>query len=458
MISFEGFNDVIKSTYDNSQGHVFEYWEELSDGERRELLEDLKNVDFDLMKKLYTGDDSVSDSDFSPAPFIKAPVTDEEKKIHEEARQAGIEHIKKGKVAAFIVAGGQGSRLGFDGPKGKFPVSPIKEKSLFQIHGEKILKYSKKYGVAIPWLIMTSSANHNETVQYFEENSYFGLDKNDVMIFPQNMIPSLGPDGNLVMQGKSSLFKNPDGHGGSLTALYTSGALAELKKRGIEIISYFQVDNPIVKIVDPVFIGFHVKNGAHVSSKALKKAYPGEKVGVFVKFSNNRIGVVEYSDLPDEKAELKNDDGELQFSAGSIAIHLFEREFAERVTSGEEISLPFHTAKKKLKVLQGGSQVEIDGFKYEKFVFDALPLTENNLVYETIREEEFAPVKNATGIDSVESSRELMIDLHRSWLRERGVSVPDNVKVIEISPLLAVEPEDLDPVMTVPGDEKVYLG
>jgi UDP-N-acetylglucosamine/UDP-N-acetylgalactosamine diphosphorylase len=457
MVSFPGYDDVIKRILEHGQAHVFKYWDSLSTDEKRTLLHDLNEIDFDLLDRLYGSVNDRHEMNFGPAPFIRVPVTPEEKAMRAKARETGVHCIRQGKVAAFIVAGGQGSRLGYEGPKGKFSVGPVSDSTLFRIHAEKILKYSRKYGVVIPWLVMTSEVNHDETVAYFREMNYFGLRESDVIIFPQNMIPSLDTEGKLVLPGPGVIFRNPDGHGGSLTALRTSGALEEMRRRGIEIISYFQVDNPLIRIIDPEFIGYHVMRGAAISSKALKKAYPEEKVGVFAVFSNGRLGVVEYSDLPEEKANERDSSGELLYSAGSIAIHLFSVDFIDSVTSGGELELPFHTARKKLGSYSDGSVRDIDGFKFEKFVFDALPLTEHNIVMEIPREEEFAPVKNATGVDSVESCRKLMLDLHRKWLEERGIVIPPEVKELEISPLLAVEPGDIPSDIVIPGKERVYL-
>lgn len=457
MIAFPGYEAVIKKVYDNKQEQVFEYWDELDDAGKKQLLDDLSDVDFTLIRKLYTSKESIADTRFDPAPYIPIPISDAELSEHRRAYDAGVRHVRDGKTAAFVVAGGQGSRLGYEGPKGMFPVGQVSGKTLFQIHAEKIVKYSRKYGVPIPFLIMTSRANHDETEAYFRKNDYFGLGAGNVFIFPQNMIPSLDTGGKLIMETKKNVFKNPDGHGGSLTALHTSGVTAEMGKRGIETISYFQVDNPLVRIIDPVFIGFHVLRGADISSKAVRKAYPGEKVGVFVRFSNNTIGVVEYSDFPDEKASSTDEKGELKYSAGSIAIHLFQVDFIDRITAGTEISLPFHTARKKIRAFHGGAGKEIDGFKFEKFVFDALPLTEKNVVFETVREEEFAPVKNASGVDSVESAQMMMDEQYRSWLSGRGVRIPQGVKALEISPLIAVEPGDIDPGLVIPDKEMIYL-
>ncbi len=457
MITFPGHEPIIRRVYEKKQEHVFDHWEGLTEEERKRLLDDLAGVDFDLIERLSASDEVHSGADFEPAPFIPVPSSAGEEGEYARAREAGEAHVRAGRVAAFVVAGGQGSRLGYEGPKGKFPVGPVSGKSLFQIHAEKVLAASRKFGTRIPFLIMTSRANHDETAAYFRENGNFGIDPGDLFIFPQNMIPALDARGRLILEDRDRLFRNPDGHGGSLTALQTSGALEKMKGRGIETISYFQVDNPLVRIIDPVFIGFHLLRNADVSSKTVRKAYPEEKVGVFVRYPDGTLGVVEYSDLPEEKTMSRDGKGELRYIAGSIAIHLFRRDFIERLTAGREITLPFHRAKKKIPAFVNGITREIEGIKYEKFVFDALPLTGNNVVFETLREREFAPVKNRDGVDSVESAQAMMSDEHRRWLEERGIRIPSEARTVEISPLVALEPEDLDPSLKLPDGEKVYL-
>jgi len=460
MVNFPGYEKTIKSVYDNAQDQVFRYWNECSEAEKKALLDELSTVDFASLSSLYsTALEAVPfDMNFGPAPFISRPKDAAGKAGWETAKKTGEAYLRSGKVAAFVVAGGQGSRLGFEGPKGAFRMSPVRNKPLFQIHAEKIRTYTRKYGYPVPFFIMTSGLNHQATVSLFEENGYFGLAKKDVFFFPQNMIPSMDTKGKLILSSKCAIFKNPDGHGGSLTALRTSGALDEMRKRGIETISYFQIDNPTVNIIDPYFIGYHVGAKAEVSSKALLKAYPEEKVGNFVRYPDGRETVIEYSDLPREKAFEKNADGSLTYAAGSIAIHLFDRAFVERITSGGSLSLPFHVANKKIKQFTGEGTAEIDGYKFEKFVFNAIPLASASCIIETVREEEFAPVKNASGIDSVETSQKLMDNLFRSWCAERGIGIPAGVKVLEISPEVAVCAEDLDPGLVIPDLEKVYIG
>lgn len=459
MISYNGFEKTIKGVYESGNERLFADWKALTDPEKENLLKDIESVDFDLIKRLFkiACDGEAHPLDFGPVPFIPLPKSKEDFKKYEQAREAGMEHIKQGKVAAFLVAGGQGSRLGFDGPKGMFPVGPVSGKTLFQIHAEKIFKYSGKYNTSIPWLIMTSVTNHDETIRFMEEHNYFNLDRQDVIIFPQNMIPSLDANGKLVRKEQDRLFMNPDGHGGSLSALATSGALETLRSRKIETISYFQVDNPLIKIVDPVFIGFHVQREVNISSKAMQKDYPEEKIGIFVKFVNGRFGIIEYSDLPEEKQNLRDEDGGLIYAMGNPAIHLLRRTFIEELTSESDVSLPYHVARKKIQVYEKGSIKEIDGLKFEKFVFDAIPLNEKNIIFEIPRREEFAPVKNKSGVDSLETAQELMENLHRKWLDNAGVPVPDAVKRIEISPLCAVEQDDIPGELRIEEKEAVYL-
>jgi UDP-N-acetylglucosamine/UDP-N-acetylgalactosamine diphosphorylase len=457
MVKFDGYDEVIDRVYRFSQEHVFQYWDKLLDSEKIELLNDLSGVNFQLLKQIYSQTECDEIPEFSPAPFIPLPVNEKDKLLFREAEKIGSDHISRGKTAAFLVAGGQGSRLGFDGPKGKFPIGPVSGKTLFHFHAEKIIASEKKYNTTIPFLIMTSRDNHSDTEIFFKRQNFFGLDPANVHLFPQNMIPSLDLSGKLILSETNRIFMNPDGHGGSLTALRTSGALKKLQELKIETLSYFQVDNPLVKIIDPVFIGFHVMNQADISSKALKKSYPEEKTGVFVQFKNGTLGIVEYSDMPEDKIKAKNSNGEILYSAANPAIHLFSISFVSELTGSDSISLPFHIAKKKITAMVDGRHSEISGYKFEKFVFDALPLSAKNVILEVLREEEFAPVKNASGHDSADSAKELMTALNRKWLTAKGITIPEGVKEIEISPLTALSTEELPDGIAVPDTEKVLL-
>jgi UDP-N-acetylglucosamine/UDP-N-acetylgalactosamine diphosphorylase len=457
VISFAGYEKTLDEVNKYGQDHVFAHWDELVDKEKKILMDDLSQIDFPELKRLFLNMKKTSSgsTNFGPPSYVSLPADEKGFKKRDEARIAGIEYIKKCKMAAMVVAGGQGTRLGFSGAKGIYPIGAISKKSFFQLYAEKLIKYNSKYGVRIPWLVMTSKANHADTVEYMSKNGFFGLNAEDVRIFPQDMIPSIDSDGRIMLESKCTVFKNPDGHGGCFQALNKSGALDEMKKRGIETISYFQVDNPVTKIIDPVFIGMHTAAGSDASCKCVKKKHPDERVGLFVGFGG-RTGVVEYSDMPHDKLHVTDPGGRLLYNMGNLAIHLFNISFIEKILpmSG---AMPYHHARKTAQIYINGKIIETECSKFEKFVFDALPLAEKNLLLEVVREEEFAPVKNLSGEDSVESSRKLMTALHVKWLRSRGIEVRDSVREIEISPLYAVEAEDIDKKMLLPEEERIYI-
>lgn len=463
---------LIERVYEAGQGHVFRFWDELKDDSRRRLLNQLKEVDFDLLAELdrkfiQTQEGDRIQGKLEPADFIALPKSQQEKEAATQARLTGERALQQGRVAAFLVAGGQGTRLGFHGPKGLFPISPIKEKSLFQLHAEKILAMSKKYDVVIPWYIMTSETNHQQSIDFFEAHEYFGLNAQDVMFFRQEMVPALDPKGRLILDAKDHIFTNPNGHGGSLAALKRSGALDDMRRRDIDLIFYFQVDNVLVKICDPVFLGHHVERHAQMSAKVVAKTDPYEKVGVLGRV-DGRLGVIEYSDLSDEQKEARNPDGTLRFGAGNIAIHVLNVEFVEQENQGG-LQLPWHVAHKKIPCLdENGNLIEPDkpsGYKFETFVFDALGDAEEAVILEVKREEEFSPVKNAHGVDSPATARRDMINLYGRWLEMTGVQIPrdsqNHVKgEIEVSPLFALDAEELiekvDPNLKFEG--RLYLG
>jgi len=376
-----------------------------------------------------------------------------------EFKAKGEALIRGSKVGAFTVAGGQGSRLGYDGPKGCYPTSCVSDKPLFQIFAEGILATQKKYGAVIPWYIMTSPLNHEATVKFFADHDFFGLDDQNVMFLEQGVMPSLdATTGEILMSDPIHLATNPDGHGGAFKALAVSGALADMQSRGIEHMSYFQVDNPHAMVIDPVFLGLHAfaaDSSGEFSSKMVAKASWDEKVGVFCDVDGT-TQVIEYSDMAEELAKRTNEDGSLAFNAGSIAIHAIGVAFIDKIVSNPDYALPFHRAVKKvshfdLSIGQTVTPTENNAVKLEKFVFDGIPLAKRSIVVETDRIEEFAPVKNATGTDSIESSKLIQTERAARWLESAGVKIPRKGDgsvdaVIEISPLTAVCAEDLSEV------------
>jgi UDP-N-acetylglucosamine/UDP-N-acetylgalactosamine diphosphorylase len=361
-----------------------------------------------------------------------------------------------------VVAGGQGTRLGYDGPKGCLPVTPVRNKPLFQLFAEQLRAAGRRCGSPqrdargdrpLRWYIMTSPTNDAATRDFFRSRRFFGLDEQQVIFFQQGVLPAFGRDGRILLEQKHRVALAPDGHGGSLLAMATRGVLADMAARGIDYLSYFQVDNPLVRCIDPLFIGLHDLHGSEMSSKCLPKADDHERVGNFV-LAGGRLHVIEYSDLPDDLAEARNTDGSRRFDAASPAIHVLSRRFVERLTADPaHFALPWHRAEKKVACvdLASGRRIEPDepnGVKLEAFIFDALPLAERTLLLETRREEEFSPLKNATGADSLETSRRDQVRRAARWLEQAGVRVPrgadgEPAVPIEISPLRAVEAGDL---------------
>ncbi|MEC9372385.1 MAG: UDPGP type 1 family protein [Planctomycetota bacterium] len=446
------------------QEHLLRFHDELSPERRRLLLERIEGLPLESVPRLI--EEYVKQKpDFSPRGKIEPaayypadPKSSRRSWNRDSFRAKGEALLKMGRVGVFTVAGGQGTRLGFDGPKGCYPATPAHGKPLFMVIAEWIRAASARYGATIPWYIMTSPANHDDTVSFFRDQNQFGLKPQSIMHFQQGVMPSFdAATGKILLAEKDEPATNPDGHGGSLRALYVSGAIDDMRHRGVEHISYVQIDNPMVKPVDPVFIGLHAAapdSSGEMSSKMVEKTEPSEKVGVFSTV-DGRVQVIEYSDLPDELAQQRDDAGALRFNAGSPAIHLIGVEFVARLNEkGDDgLSLPFHRADKKVPHvdLATGKKVEPDsanGVKLEMFVFDALPLAEKSIVLETLREDEFAPIKNAEGVDSPASSRRLQSGRGARWLESAGVRVARNEDgspacTIEISPLKAMGPEDL---------------
>lgn len=431
------------------QEHTLAWWDRLTDAERQSLVDQLRGLDLEGLKKLYAERDKVfavpAPEQIAPVPVIRLGGDTR------AARQRGEEALARGEVAVLLVAGGQGSRLGFDHPKGMFAIGPVSGHSLFQIHAEKVLALRRRYGRPVPFLVMTSPATDAETRSFFAEHGNFGLPTDEVFFFCQGTMPALDMQtGKLLMEGPGKLFTSPNGHGGTLTALADTGLLDRLRRRGIRQVFYFQVDNPLVKVADPVFLGHHLAADAEVSSKVVAKEGPTDKLGNMV-LIDGRCAIIEYSDLPEELGRQTDEQGRLRLWAGSPAIHLFAVDFLARVTQGTT-RLPFHVARKKVPYLDAqGRLVHPEGenaLKFEMFIFDVLPRADRWTVVETSRPEEFVPLKNATGPDSPEVVRQAISNQAAAWLGRAGVAVPrrpngDAAVPLEISPLFALDAEEV---------------
>jgi UDP-N-acetylglucosamine/UDP-N-acetylgalactosamine diphosphorylase len=446
------------------QDHLLRFADDLSPSELDALCAQIASLDLDSVPTLVR-EYVLSKPSFDPGSATIAPppgyMRDGDWDV-EQFRAAGEQLLREGKVAAFTVAGGQGSRLGYDGPKGCFPGGAVTGKPLFACLADWIHAAQDRSGATVPWYIMTSPLNHEATVAFFKEHDHFGLSPDNVMFFAQGVLPSFDMvTGKILLAGKGEVATNPDGHGGSLRALAQSGALEDMKRRGVEHISYVQIDNPLARVVDPVFIGLHATapdSSGEMSTKVVAKTEPGEKVGVVCTI-DGKPGVIEYSDLPEATAAQRNPDGTLTLRAGNIALHMLSRSFVERVTSGD-LSLPYHRAEKKVPCIDAETGEPVDpsepnAVKLEMFVFDAIPLCRQSIVYEVERTDEFAPIKNAEGNDSPSSSARLQTERAASWLETRGVDVPRNADgspdcVLEISPRTATRPEELEPESVEP--------
>ena len=433
----------------HQQEHLLAGWEQLDAKQRTHLVEQLAGIDFAELDTLIQNK-STPQTVPSRDQLATLP-TEPRSTISKHDITTGEQALRNGEVAALLVAGGQGSRLGFPHPKGMFPIAPVSDATLFQLHAEQVLALRKRYNNPLSLLIMTSPTTHDETVQFFQQHHNFGLAQEQIQFFQQGTMPAVdAATGKLLLEAPGQLALSPNGHGGTLTALAETGLLADLQSQGVKQIFYFQVDNPLVRIADPAFIGRHIALNSEVSSKVIFKTKPEEKVGVLA-LVNGRCGIIEYSDMPQAMAEERDAEGNLSFRAGNPAIHIFSIEFLQRITTANN-SLPYHVAHKKVPYWDATSSQTIEpttpnALKFERFIFDALPLAERWLAVSIDREDEFAPVKNATGNDSPESSRLMQVERSARWLEQAGVAVPRDEMgksrfPIEIRPGFALDADD----------------
>ena len=455
------------------QEHLLAFWAELDARQRNSLARQICEIDFPLIGKLFSQRQEQSNfhrpwvhgaralGAAEPAAF-RLDAT-KNRFTPAEARARGRQALAAGQVGVILVAGGQGTRLGFDHPKGMFPIGPVSGRTLFQIHIEKILATARRHGAPIPLYLMTSPATHEETLEFLAAHDRFGLPAEDLHVFCQGTMPAVdAATGQLLLEAPDRLAVSPNGHGGMLAAFASSGALADAQGRGVRQLFYFQVDNPLVDIAGAEYIGYHILSDSEMTSQVIAKRDPLEKVGNVVDVGapgtpGRRLTVIEYSDLPDDVARRTNPDGSLAIWAGSIAVHVFDLNFLRRAKD-EADSLPYHFAYKKVAHIDSaGRRVEpakANAVKFERFIFDLMPSARNAIVVEVDPAAAFAPLKNASGAaaDTPESVKAQISGLHRKWLREAGVEVADGVEV-EISPWLALDAEELrgkvDPGMKI---------
>ena len=444
-------NKLLSILTPHGQEHLLAFWDHLDNSQRQDLADQIGRIDFALIERLYSrrndqGNvrDLANQAAAPPAIRLNCP---QNPFTPEQARQKGREALAAGHVGAILVAGGQGTRLGFDHPKGMYSIGPVSGRTLFQIHVEKIIAASKRYGVKIPLYLMTSPKTHDETVAFFKENNRFGLPEDDLIIFCQGTMPAVDANtGKVLLESPSQIAVSPDGHGGMLAALASSGGLNDIQRRGIRHLFYFQVDNPLVDICGPEFVGYHILAKSELTTQVIAKRDPLDKVGNVVQV-DGRLHVIEYSDLPEDVARRCNADGSLSIWAGSIAVHTMDTAMLRRLAESAD-GLPFHYAHKKVAYVDAtGQRVEPknpNAIKFERFIFDLMPYSANALVVEIDPKEGFGPLKNASGAasDTPETAKSMIIAQHTRWLKQAGVEVADGVPV-EICPLFALDAEEL---------------
>lgn len=390
---------------EKDQMHLLRYYDELKESDRVSLLEQIRNVDFDVIDLIK---DKNNESKGEITPLTGTVTLDVIEENKEEYYKAGIDAIKQYKVGAVLLAGGQGTRLGSDNPKGMYNIGVNKELFIFEMLINNLMQVVKAADTWVPLLIMTSEKNDSATRAFFEEKDYFGYNKEYIMFFVQEMAPSVDYDGKIYLEDKARLSLSPNGNGGWFSSLAKAGLLEKAKAMGVEWLNVFAVDNVLQKMADPNFVGATLKSGYPVGSKVVRKAAPDEKVGVMCK-ENGRPSIVEYYELTQELMEAKNEDGEPAYNYGVILNYLFRIKELEDIMSS---NMPLHIVEKKIPYLDENGQYnkpeEPNGYKFETLVLDMIKMLDNCLAYEVVRDEEFAPVKNKTGVDSVESARELL--------------------------------------------------
>lgn len=379
--------------------------------EKQDFLDSILTIDFNQVKTLYENSKekpSFMDSKIEPIDYTdKSKLSKEE---YEKYKAIGEKKIKEGKLAVVTMAGGQGTRLGHSGPKGTYDLGLDTHKSIFEILTDTLNEARKKYEVDIPWYIMTSEENNKPTVEFFKQHNFFGYPEKCVTFFKQGKLPMLSTDGKILIDENGKIKEAADGHGGIFQSMLRDGVIYDMKARGIEWVFIGGVDNVLVKPVDAVLIGLAEDKNVLAAGKSLVKANPQEKVGVFCK-RNGKPSVIEYSEITPEMAAETNENGELKYGESHILCNLFNIKAIEKIS---QMNLPYHIAFKKAKYIDNNGNLVVpdkpNAYKFESFLFDAFESLDDLAIMRVKREEEFAPVKNAEGVDSPETARKLYLD------------------------------------------------
>ena len=407
----EKLAEVQKILKEYNQEQLLRCYDKLIEAKKEELLDQILKIDFENMKELYEETKikkHFEHFDIRPLSYIdKAKI---EKSERDKYEAKGIEIIKNGKYAVVTMAGGQGTRLGHDGPKGTFELDVEPKRPLFTLLSETISEAMKKYSAVIPWYIMTSKENNMQTQEFFKRHNYFEMGEENVKFFIQNEMPMIDTYGKILVDDKGMVKQAADGHGGIFEAIRKEGILEDMRNRGIEWIFIAGVDNVLAKMVDPILTGLAIDKNCLAAGKSVVKNNPKEKVGVFCK-KDNKPSVIEYTEITDEMAEAVDENGELLYGESHILCNLFNIKAIEEISVNK---LPYHSAFKKAQYIDENGVIvvpqEPNAYKFEAFIFDAFERLNDMAIMRVKREEEFAPVKNAEGVDSPETAKNLYLD------------------------------------------------
>ena len=387
------------------QEHLLQYFDELDEAQQTGLLNQIEALDLSLLDLIKDGVKEVPKGKLAP---LGAVTLDEIKEKKDTYKKRGLEAIRQCQVGAVLLAGGQGTRLGLDKPKGMLNVGIHKELYLFEQLVNNLMEVVKEADAWVPLFVMTSEKNNADTVAFFKEKDYFGYNKDYVFFFVQEMAPSVGYDGKILMEAKARLSTSPNGNGGWFSSLVKAGLLDKINELGVKFLNVFAVDNVLQKMADPVFVGATLEAGAVCGSKVVAKADPNERVGVLC-LEDGRPSIVEYYEMTDEIIHSRDDKGNLLYNYGVILNYLFD---VKTLTDILNRSMPTHVVEKKIPYINEKAELvkpqEPNGYKFETLVLDMIHMMDNCLSFEVEREHEFAPIKNATGVDSLESARKLM--------------------------------------------------
>lgn len=402
-MTYEQIKDILIK---HDQLHLLKYYDKLTEEQQANLLAQISSVNWHLLELLQNRQDTETVKG-KLEPLGALEVSEIEKR-KEEFTQIGIEALKAQKVGAVLLAGGQGTRLGFDKPKGMFNVGITKDLYIFECLIHNLMDVVNQINTWVPLYIMTSDKNHEDTVHFFEEKQYFGYNKDFIRFFKQDMAPSVDFNGKLLMEDKDRLSLSPNGNGGWFHSLQNAGLISHMKEIGIEWLTVFAVDNVLQRINDPAYVGAVIASGCDCGGKVVRKADPYERVGVLC-LEDGKPSIVEYYEMTDDMIHLKDENGNLLYNFGVILNYMFRLDKLEQIVNKE---LPVHIVEKKIPYMdETGTFIKPDkpnGYKFEELVLDMIHLMDSCLPYEVVRNHEFAPIKNPTGVDSVESARALL--------------------------------------------------